>query len=197
MKSIIQSIKNFPVSITLPVLEDFVQGIDFTKINYANYIRQPEKEGDYGRYIGCDEPFECVLINWPAGVESAVHLHDGLIGCVLVLEGQLENFSYQESPGRLVEIDHTTYEVGDIMREEDGAIHKLKNCSSDQRAITLHFYFPALLDFEDMHIYDLENGDIGILSASASSAIWNNEPGHFKNVLRKAFNYVPLESTSN
>ena len=55
-------------------------------------LGEPDK---YTRNILTLEPFEVVLLHWPAGVESAVHLHKGFWGYVLCLEGQIDNITYQ------------------------------------------------------------------------------------------------------
>ena len=195
MDSIIERIKQHPQPITLDSLEKFVNELDLSNLKLEGYIVPPEFDGDYGRRICCEEPFEFVVVHWPAGVSSGVHLHDGLIGCVRVLEGQLENVSYLETPGKLIESERGIYEVGEVMREEDGAIHRLCNHSSTNRAITLHFYYPALASFEGMRIYNLENGDIGILSEGAKSAVWSEDEGHFIRIYQGAFSLSTLSTS--
>ena len=117
MKEIKNQIKEFNQKITFESLGKFVESIEFDKLNYQDYILNPESKDDYGRNILELYPFECVLINWPAGVESSVHHHQGLFGHVLVLEGELDNISYREENNKLIEFKSEKYISKGIMPE--------------------------------------------------------------------------------
>lgn len=80
-----------------------------------------------------------------------------------------------------------------MIPEPDGIIHKLRNNSKSKRAITLHFYYPAIHSFEGMEIFNLENGQVGILGKEAKTAKWSHEEGHFKEIRDNAFDFVPIE----
>ena len=193
MKEIKNQIKEFNQKISFESLGKFVESIDFNNLNYQEYIVNPDHDGDYGRNIIELNPFECVLINWPPGVESSVHHHQGLFGHVLVLEGALENISYREENNKLIEFKSEKYISNGIMPEEDGVIHKLANRNLEKRAITLHFYYPAIESFEGMRIFNLENESIGILSEHAKTAKWNNSANQFKEIKQKAFKYQSID----
>ena len=119
MKEIIKQIKDFNQNVSFESLGKFVESIDFNNINYRKDIVNPDTVGDYGRNILELNPFECVLINWPPGVESSVHHHQGLFGYVLVLEGELDNISYKEENNELIEFKSEKYITKGIMPEED------------------------------------------------------------------------------
>lgn len=193
MKEIKNQIKKFNQKISFESLGKFVESIDFNNLNYQEYIVNPDHDGDYGRNIIELNPFECVLINWPPGVESSVHHHQGLFGHVLVLEGALDNISYREDNNKLIEFKSEKYISNGIMPEEDGVIHKLANRNLEKRAITLHFYYPAIESFEGMRIFNLENESIGILSEHAKTAKWNNSANQFKEIKQKAFKYQSID----
>ncbi len=193
MKEIKNQIKEFNQKISFESLGKFVESIDFNNLNYQEYIVNPDHDGDYGRNIIELNPFECVLINWPPGVESSVHHHQGLFGHVLVLEGSLDNISYREDNNKLIEFKSEKYISNGIMPEEDGVIHKLANRNLEKRAITLHFYYPAIESFEGMRIFNLENESIGILSEHAKTAKWNNSASQFKEIKQKAFKYQSID----
>ena len=197
MKEIKNQIKEFSQKISFESLGKFVESIDFDNCNYQDYIVNPESEGDYGRNILELNPFECVLINWPPGVESSVHHHQGLFGHVLVLEGELDNISYREENNKLIEFKSEKYITKGIMPEQDGVIHKLANSNLEKRAITLHFYYPAIKSFEGMRIFNLETGSIGILSDNAKTAKWNNSDNHFKEIMQNAFEYLSINELNN
>ena len=193
MKEIKNQIKEFNQKISFETLGKFVESIDVNKLNYQEYIVTPDCDGDYGRNIIELNPFECVLINWPPGVESSVHHHQGLFGYVLVLEGALDNISYREDNNKLIEFKSEKYISNGIMPEEDGVIHKLANRNLEKKAITLHFYYPAIESFEGMRIFNLENESIGILSEHAKTAKWNNSANQFKEIKQKAFKYQSID----
>ena len=193
MKEIKNQIKEFNQKISFESLGKFVESIDFNNLNYKEYVVNPDHDGDYGRNIIELNPFECVLINWPPGVESSVHHHQGLFGHVLVLEGALDNISYREDNNKLIEFKSEKYISNGIMPEEDGVIHKLANRNLEKRAITLHFYYPAIESFEGMRIFNLENESIGILSEHAKTAKWNNSASQFKEIKQKAFKYQSID----
>ena len=96
MDSLERKIKNNTKEVTYESLLNFIKSLNLNEINYDSYVYEPETVGDYGRNILTLEPFECVLINWPPSVESAVHLHKGLFGYVCVLEGELDNVFYEK-----------------------------------------------------------------------------------------------------
>tara|TARA_Y100000992_G_scaffold216530_1_gene149515 strand:- start:209 stop:1585 length:1377 start_codon:yes stop_codon:yes gene_type:complete len=193
LKEIKNQIKEFNQKISFESLGKFVESIDFNNLNYKEYVVNPDHDGDYGRNIIELNPFECVLINWPPGVESSVHHHQGLFGYVLVLEGALDNISYREDNNKLIEFKCEKYISNGIMPEKDGVIHKLANRNLEKRAITLHFYYPAIESFDGMRIFNLENESIGILSEHAKTAKWNNSANQFKEIKQKAFKYQSID----
>ncbi len=193
MIELIEKIKSFEIDVNFDTLGKFIKAINIDSINYEAFINEPENIGDYGRNILTVDPFECILINWPAGVESAVHHHKGLYGYVWVLEGELDNVSYKFDNNKLLEYSIDRYGRDGLTPEPDGIIHKLRNNSKTKRAITLHFYYPAIHSFEGMKIFNLENGQVGILSKQAKTANWSLNTGHFKEILENAFEFVPLK----
>jgi hypothetical protein len=133
LKIIKKSIQDFTDVITFESLRKFVESIDIDCVEYQNHIVSPETKGDYGRNIIELNPFECVLINWPAGVESGVHHHQGLFGYVIVLEGELDNISYKEENNKLILYKSEKYIKNGIMPEADGVIHKLANRNKNNK----------------------------------------------------------------
>ncbi|MFY0675036.1 MAG: methyltransferase domain-containing protein [Bacteroidia bacterium] len=193
MEQLIESIKAFDKEVTFESLREFIKGVDIESLNYGTHIIEPKEAGDYGRNELTMEPFECVLVCWPPKTQSAIHFHDGLFGYVWVVEGELDNVFYRDRNGLLEEYAVDRYVRNGLVPEPDGVIHKLRNNHSDQRAVSIHFYFPALHSFDGMRIYNIETGDSGVLSAEAKSAFWIERDGHFKSIDRNAFKYVSYE----
>ena len=197
MESVVKGIKAFDKEITFQSLNEFIEGIDIDTLEYGKHIIEPEALGDYGRNELAMEPFECVLVCWPPKTESAIHLHDGLFGYVWVVEGELDNVFYRDNDGQLIEFSIEKYCRNGLVPEPDGVIHKLRNNHVNQRAVSVHFYYPALTSFDGMKIYNPETGDTGILSDQAKSAFWNEEPGHFKSIERNVFEFVSYEKLNS
>ncbi len=197
MLKLTEKIKSFEIDVNFDNLGEFIKSINIDNINYDEFINEPENIGDYGRNIFTVDPFECILINWPAGVESAVHHHKGLFGYVWVLEGELDNVSYKFEKNKLLEYSIDRYGRNGLTPEPDGIIHKLRNNSKTKRAITLHFYYPAIQSFEGMKIFNLKNGQVGILSKQAKTAKWSLKEGHFKEILENAFEYVSFKKLNH
>lgn len=193
MEKLKERIRAFNQKVTFSSLRDFIDSLDFQTIKYASELTVPNHPGDYGRNVLSVQPFECVLINWPPKTESAVHLHQGLFGYVLVLEGELENVFYKHEIQLLKEYSIERYGRGGIIPEPDGVIHKLKNHSASERAVSLHFYSPAIESFEDMRIFSLDKRAIGQLGKSAKTASWREEEGHFKKIEQNAFEFMPYD----
>ena len=190
MELITDRIDAFSEDINYESLMKFASSIDFDELDYESHLPTPAGEGDYGRNVIRMDPFECVLIHWPAGIESGIHDHNGLYGCVQVLEGEIENVCYNETESELQEIDIQHFSEGDLVPEPDEAIHKIRNASNTKRAVTVHFYNPPLRTLDGVRIFDTESGSIGVLSKDAETATWSEEDGHFKSVKEDTFEFI-------
>ncbi len=194
MNELIQKIKDLPhQEVDYKFLKSFVDSIDVDQLDFQDFLPKPNTPFEYGRNILTLQPFECVLLNWPPGVESAIHLHKGLFGFVLVLQGGINNHFYLEKPGELTEYEIQTYLPKGMLYEPDGAIHKIANNSKTQNAVTLHFYYPAIENLEGIQIYQETTGNIGILSKHAKSACWSDDPKHFDSIQYNAFKFLSLQ----
>ncbi len=170
-------------------LGTFVRNLPFHELNWENKLPPLESEREYARNILTLDPFEIVLLHWPAGVESAVHLHEGFWGYVLCLEGVVENVAYAWDEARLSESSLVKAYPGGILPEPDGTIHKIRNGSSTDRLVTLHFYFPALDNLSGLKLYDLAQGSIMTLNDLAPSASLELPQNNYKTVAHKAFTF--------
>lgn len=194
MEPLLDAIQGFAHNtISYASLGNFVYQFDYAKLDYKPHIPTDCAPGDYGRNILTLEPFECVLIYWPPGIESAIHFHKGFYGYVVVLEGALDNILYRHEAGVLAEYRAMRFLAGSIADEPVNVIHKLANPSKDQCSVTLHFYYPALDTLEDLIIYNTVLEAEGVLSKEAAAASWSSKEGHFKEVREKTFRYEPME----
>jgi len=195
MKDLIKKIDAFKgEQITYEGLGGFVSSLKIKDIQYKEFL--PEiSPGNYSRNILCLEPFECVLLHWDVDSESAIHHHQDFFGYVVVLQGQCENIEYKLHNDRLTEFKSTLGLKGAIINEQDGVIHMLKNAGQDH-LVTLHFYYPALEDLNDLAIYD-QHGTYGLLNEYAKTASFLEPHTSFKELKRDAFEFVSFADQKN
>lgn len=181
-----------------PTYESFwnqVKSIDPKSVDYINHLPELSSNGDYSRNIMMLEPLECVLLYWPAKAESAIHYHEGFWGYVLVLDGCCDNVEFTLANGALTETRTTRALQGGILNEPDGTVHKIVNPSKTDTLVTLHFYYPALEDLNNLVLYS-EDGKKGVLNELAKTASFNEPKEHFKLLEDNAFDYVPFNKSS-
>lgn len=189
--------KNTPTDFDYDWLGEFVRSLDFTSLDWRADLPRMERADDYARNILCLDPFEVVLLHWPPGVQSAVHLHEGFWGYVLCLEGVVENVAYGLDQGVMAQTSLVQAFPGGILPEPDGTIHKIQNGSETDRLVTLHFYFPALDSLDGLKLYNLEAGTIKVLNELAPTASLNLPESHYASVERDAFVFKPGDDRSS
>lgn len=180
-------------SVTIDTIWEYLLNIDADSV-LANCDFEQVKDGEYGRFKIQESPFEVTVLFWPPRTQSAIHKHDGFHGAVKVISGTVLNREYHFEESTLSETAVSEYRAGGIVEEPDGVIHLLEN-PLDVPSISIHAYFPAISSFEGMQLYHVDKRSIGTLSASATSASWKNEPGHFESVQTEAFSYLPLSTS--
>lgn len=189
--------KTRPDELNYDWLGEFVHAIDLSSLNFRELLPELPSSGGYSRNILCLEPFECVLLHWNPGAESAVHHHEGFWGYVLCLEGEIENITYIHQGDELIETKGMRALPGGVIDEPDGVIHKIVNPRKDKPLITLHFYAPALETLDGLKLYDLENGRIAELNEHAVTASFDQDASCFRSMQESAFSFVPASGKSN
>lgn len=188
LKEIIAHIQdNTPTDFDYEWLGDFVGKLDFKQLDWSSDLPVISRPDDYARNILCLDPYEVVLLHWPPGVESAVHLHEGFWGYVLCLEGVVENVAYGLDGGVMERTSLVQAFPGGILPEPDGTIHKIRNGSQTERLVTLHFYSPALDSLDGLKLYDLASGTIKTLNDLAPTASLHLPDDHYANIEHDAF----------
>ena len=177
-------------------LGTFVKSINYATLDYNQHLPKLPTNGDYGRNEMLLDPIECVLIYWPPKSESAIHYHAGFWGYVLVVDGYGDNVEYKLNNGILKEIHTTRALPGGVMNEPNGTIHKIVNPSETDTLITIHFYYPALENLNNLTIYD-EDGRLGVLNEKAAAASFQEPREHFKTLQNNAFKFISYADTKN
>lgn len=185
-----------PANFNYDWLGAFVREINVAELEWRDELPAIDTPSDYARNIRLLDPFEIVLLHWPPGVESAVHLHAGFWGYVLCLEGSIENIAYSFDNGQLSVDSVVQGFPGGVLPEPDGTIHKIRNASSSEPLVTLHFYAPALDTLDGLQLFDLESGNIKTCNEQAPTASLELEESNYKRIVRNAFTFVTPEAGS-
>ena len=176
---------------------EWVESRDWLDMEWESLLPKMEDPEDYARNILCLEPFEVVLIQWPPGVESAVHHHEGFWGAVVCLKGILENVSYSLKTGQLRTTEIIRATERGIVAEPDGTLHKIKNGSNSDPLVTLHFYSPALADLDGLVLYDLPTGNRLTCNSLAPTASVDLDRSYYREVEPNAFEYIAPDEASH
>ena len=177
-------------------LGKLVRSLELDQLDYKKHLPDLPENGDYGRNIMLLDPLECVLLFWPPKCESAIHYHAGFWGYVMVAEGCCDNVEFKLEKGQLIETRTLRGLPGGILNEPDGTIHKICNPSETENLVTIHFYYPALDNLNNLAIYG-ENGTLGVLNEHAKAASFKEPQEHFKKLEHNAFEYIPFINTKN
>ena len=176
---------------------EWVESRDWLAMEWESLLPKMDDPEDYARNILCLEPFEVVLIQWPPGVESAVHHHEGFWGAVVCLKGILENVSYSLKTGQLRTTEIIRATERGIVAEPDGTLHKIKNGSNSDPLVTLHFYSPALANLDGLVLYDLPTGNRLTCNSLAPTASVDLDRTYYREVEPNAFEYVAPDAASH
>jgi len=170
MKSLLESISKIrKEELNYGSLFDSIIPFITKGIDYKDYLPEIINEHEYARNVLLTDPLEVVLIKWPAGVESAIHFHEGFWGYVGVLEGVASNTEYYFDKDELKQKRAVLIKKGGLIPEPDGVIHKLANHSKTQLLVTLHFYYPPLKDLNGLKLYGTD-GTVSVLNEKAPAA---------------------------
>ena len=187
MKFLLDKMKQIDSSqLNYDYLFDYILPFDPKKIHYKRFLPKITDPQEYARNILMEDPLELVLIHWPPGIESAIHLHAGFWGYVGVLEGEALNIEYIIKDGVIKQNRAVTVKTGGLIPEPDGIIHKIVNASEKKSLVTLHFYSPALKDLNGLKLFSLE-GKIVELNEKAPSASLNLPADCYRSVKENAF----------
>jgi cysteine dioxygenase len=137
-------------------LKSAIESLNCSKEKVSFYATKPEKLS-YGRTVlFLTDELEVVLINMPAKEQTLLHDHGESIGCVYVVEGELENLAFAlEENERPAFLSENRVREGEFLEVTEGLIHILRN-SSEQRFLSFHVYSPPLTAMKNYE-YKIEN----------------------------------------
>jgi cysteine dioxygenase len=149
------------VELTIAELADYINTlsdiptVDQIKQQFNSlFLRQRDYEGyriftprKYARNLIARSPYaELLMLCWRSGQRTPIHDHGGAIGVVMVVEGQLTETMYEQSPQGCVKPFNTfRWGPGGITGAEVQDIHQLLNLQAPGKdLVTLHCYAPPL-----------------------------------------------------
>jgi predicted metal-dependent enzyme (double-stranded beta helix superfamily) len=109
--------------------------------------------------------FDAWLIAWPKGGRVELHDHGAATGAVSVISGALvEAVPWRDDTGRLTLVRHEL-QAGATLGFGAGHVHDVTN-ESDQPALSLHVYSPALTS---MTFYELTENELVVRDVAWSA----------------------------
>lgn len=200
MDSVIQYFQSINKSkLSYRNLGEMVRSLSVEKIKFSKNENDYEKSeaSQYFRKIYTTDPLELAVLYWPPNSESAIHYHHGFYGYVIVLSGEGENIEYNWQNEVLSHSLTMKCNVGGIMNEPDGVVHAIKNASKTEPLITLHIYYPALTDLNNLTVFDPETLSIGVLNEKALNASFLEPKENFHSLKTNGFKFISAEKKHN
>ncbi|HDX9656907.1 TPA: cysteine dioxygenase family protein [Bacillus toyonensis] len=128
--------------------ENLIHAIQLLNISLhkiSPFITSPVNH-EYGRNVIYQSEFvEILVLNFPSKAKTFVHDHGISLGCILIVDGTLQNITYENNSERIEE-----FSEGNIFTVKKDTVHKMYN-ATDSTAITFHVYSPPL---KDVQIYE-------------------------------------------
>ncbi|PFT26250.1 cysteine dioxygenase [Bacillus thuringiensis] len=122
-----------------------IQSLNITPHKISPFITSPSNL-EYGRNVIYKSEFvEILVLNFPSKTKTLIHDHGISIGCILIVNGTLQNTTYEKNSERIEE-----FIEGNIFTVKKDTVHKMYN-ATDSTAITFHVYSPPL---KDVQIYE-------------------------------------------
>ncbi len=176
-------------------LGEMVRSLSVEKINFSKNENDYEKSeaSQYFRKIYTTDQIELAVLYWPPNSESSIHFHHGFYGYVIVLSGEGENIEYNWKNDILSHSITMKCNVGGIMNEPDGIVHAIKNFSITEPLITLHIYYPALTDLNNLTVFDPKTLTLGVLNEKALNASFREPKENFHSLRKNAFKFFSAE----
>lgn len=167
------------------LLSDFsldVTMFDEYKNETDEYLRIPIYEGNFSVYV----------MKWPKNGKSTIHEHKNISGIIKILRGQIQesSFVFDEVEKKLILKEKIAYSEGKILLEDENAIHQVVNISKNEEALTLHIYFPSVLNLDGSRLFNVKEKKIGVLNSSAISFNWSQPAYGFSEIIKNSFDYV-------
>ncbi|PGT58178.1 cysteine dioxygenase [Bacillus thuringiensis] len=122
-----------------------IQSLNISLHKISPFITSPVNL-EYGRNVIYQSEFvEILVLKFPSKAKTFVHDHGISVGCILIVNGTLQNITYENNSERIEE-----FTEGNIFTVKKDTVHKMYS-ATDSTAITFHVYSPPL---KDVQIYE-------------------------------------------
>lgn len=190
MESILDAISRLsPDQLAYEPLGQWIRQLDFSSMNHGSLLPKVNAGSNCARSILCTLPLECVVTCWSPAAQSSVYQHKGFWGYMAVLQGVADIVDYVLSDNELYENNTIRCTEGGVLPEQGQTIRKIVNMSQNEPLVMVHLY-PALKACNEVNIFDLERGLIGILDGGALPAFWTDSASSFKETHEDIFDLV-------
>ncbi|MFN3555334.1 MAG: hypothetical protein ACK4VN_05150 [Bacteroidales bacterium] len=175
------------------ILKMTLNKFDFSQIDYMSYLQGRELD-EYFRVVIMDGPIRVFLTVWPAQHQLVPHQHNNFWGYIAVLKGLLTETSFVFDPedNKLSCHPPKSFRKGEVIFEPLNVIHHLQNPSPSKPLVTVHFYYPAVYNYDGVMIFDIRNRRLAELNEKAPAVSWEHPADYYRRVEENAFDVVNL-----
>jgi predicted metal-dependent enzyme (double-stranded beta helix superfamily) len=176
-------------SIQPEMLASLISKTDFGNLDFKKFIQIAEN-ADYTRVQLMSDPFDVELMIWPPSKQSAIHMHSGFWGHVIVLQGTGKETIYKWNGRTLSFLKVQILSPFADMHVRENSVHSVQNVNETGIFVTLHIYYPPQEGMQNTVIFDTLEKRIGVLNKSAKSASWNEPEAGFDSIKENAFEFI-------
>ncbi len=194
MKKVLEKLlKLDPEKIEPNILKITLNSIDFSQVDYMSFLKGNNFD-EYKRVYIMDSPLRVFLNIWPAQHQLPVHQHNNYWGYIAVLKGLLTetSFVYEDEEKQLSCHPPKNFRKGEVIFEPLNGIHHIQNPSPSKPLVTAHFYYPSIMDYNGVRIFDIRKKRMAVLNEKADRVSWEHPKDYYSQVEKKAFTVVNL-----
>ncbi len=189
MKRVLEKLEKLdPEKIEPNILKITLNSIDFAQVDYMSFLEGKSFE-EYTRVYIMESPLRVFLNIWPAQHQLPVHQHNNFWGYIAVLKGLLTetSFVFEEEKSQLSCHPPKNYRKGEVIFEPLNGIHHIQNPSPSKPLVTAHFYYPSIMDYNGVRIFDIKKKRMALLNEKATYISWNHPKEYYTKIDKKAF----------
>jgi predicted metal-dependent enzyme (double-stranded beta helix superfamily) len=194
MKKVLEKLQKLDKEKIEPnILKITLNTIDFSHVDYMSFL-EGKSFDEYSRVYLMDSPLRVFLNIWPAQYQLPVHQHNNFWGYIAVLKGLLTetSFVYEDEEKQLSCHPPKNFRKGEVIFEPLNGIHHIQNPSPSKPLVTAHFYYPSIMDYNGVRIFDIKKKRMAVLNEKADRVSWEHPKDYYSQDEKKAFTVVNL-----
>ncbi|MBW6480051.1 MAG: hypothetical protein K0B37_11525 [Bacteroidales bacterium] len=194
MKKVLEKLQKLDKEKIEPnILKITLNSIDFAQVDYMSFLEGKSCD-EYKRVHLMDSPLRVFLNIWPAQHQLPVHQHNNYWGYIAVLKGLLTetSFVYEDEEKQLSCHPPKNFRKGEVIFEPLNGIHHIQNPSPSKPLVTAHFYYPSIMNYNGVRIFDIKKKRMATLNEKADRVSWGHPKDYYSQIEKKAFTVVNL-----